>query len=176
MARNRNTTKCGVDVMDQMVQEYSMRAGTQRWPVTVFYNMIDMAALNAHVLYQACTGVQERRVDFLVELARELGDLYKGFNSSPNHKITNQKNECHCHKTGHFARDCRKKQADSSRRTTQQRWCPHPLRTLHGLLDALSTLQEMCISRKSAQLIGDEDETLRTTYQATDGIKFTRTT
>uniref|UniRef100_A0A3Q4HYJ5 PiggyBac transposable element-derived protein domain-containing protein n=1 Tax=Neolamprologus brichardi TaxID=32507 RepID=A0A3Q4HYJ5_NEOBR len=67
-----NTTKCGVDVMDQMVREYTVRRGTGRWPVAVFYNMIDMAALNAHVLYQACTGTKERRVDFLVELAREL--------------------------------------------------------------------------------------------------------
>uniref|UniRef100_A0A8C6S5F3 PiggyBac transposable element-derived protein domain-containing protein n=1 Tax=Neogobius melanostomus TaxID=47308 RepID=A0A8C6S5F3_9GOBI len=71
-----NTTKCGVDVMDQMVREYSVRTGTRRWPVAVFYNMIDMAALNAYLLYQACTGVQERRVDFLVELARELADSH----------------------------------------------------------------------------------------------------
>ncbi|KAL7838999.1 hypothetical protein SRHO_G00256570 [Serrasalmus rhombeus] len=68
------------------------------------------------------------------------------------------------------------RKADVHLLTTQQRRCPHPLRTLHGLLDALSTLQEMCISRKSAQLIGDEDETLKTTYQATDAVKFTRTT
>ncbi|ROI16365.1 hypothetical protein DPX16_6385 [Anabarilius grahami] len=71
-----NTTKCGVDVMDQMVQEYTVRTGTRRWPVAVFYNMIDMAALNAHVLYQACIGRQERQVDFLVELARELANSH----------------------------------------------------------------------------------------------------
>ncbi|XP_059396143.1 uncharacterized protein LOC132128137 [Carassius carassius] len=71
-----NTTKCGVDVMDQMVREYTFGTGTRRWPVAVFYNMIDMAALNAHVLYQACTGRQERRVDFLVELARELANSH----------------------------------------------------------------------------------------------------
>ncbi|CAM4708723.1 unnamed protein product [Leuciscus chuanchicus] len=71
-----NTTKCGVDVMDQMVREYTVRTGTRRWPVAVFYNMIDMAALNAHVLYQACTGRQERRVDFLLELARELANSH----------------------------------------------------------------------------------------------------
>uniref|UniRef100_A0AAV2L2K5 PiggyBac transposable element-derived protein domain-containing protein n=1 Tax=Knipowitschia caucasica TaxID=637954 RepID=A0AAV2L2K5_KNICA len=28
-----NTTKCGVDIMDQMVREYSVRSGTRRWPV-----------------------------------------------------------------------------------------------------------------------------------------------
>ncbi|TWW73270.1 Ephrin type-B receptor 1 [Takifugu flavidus] len=71
-----NTTKCGVDVMDQMVREYTVRAGTRCWPVAVFYNMIDMAALNAHVLYQLCTGRQERRVDFLLELARELAQTH----------------------------------------------------------------------------------------------------
>ncbi|CAM4732750.1 unnamed protein product [Leuciscus chuanchicus] len=71
-----NTTKCGVDVMDQMVREYTVRTGTRRWPVAVFYNMIDMAALNAHVLYQACTGRQERQVDFLLELARELANSH----------------------------------------------------------------------------------------------------
>uniref|UniRef100_A0AAV2KAC5 PiggyBac transposable element-derived protein domain-containing protein n=1 Tax=Knipowitschia caucasica TaxID=637954 RepID=A0AAV2KAC5_KNICA len=71
-----NTTKRGVDEMEQMLREYSVRSGTRRWPVAVFYNMIDMAALNAHVLYQACTGKQERRVKFLVELARELAHCH----------------------------------------------------------------------------------------------------
>ncbi|XP_059411398.1 uncharacterized protein LOC132144849 [Carassius carassius] len=71
-----NTTKCGMDVIDQMVREYTVRTGTRRWPVAMFYNMIDMAALNAHVLYQACTGRQERWVDFLVELARKLANSH----------------------------------------------------------------------------------------------------
>ena len=71
-----NTTKCGVDVMDQMVREYSVRTGTRRWPVAVFYNMIDIAALNAHILYQLCTKRQERRVDFLLELAKELAQTF----------------------------------------------------------------------------------------------------
>ncbi|XP_054631006.1 uncharacterized protein LOC129180496 isoform X2 [Dunckerocampus dactyliophorus] len=73
-----NSKKCGVDVMDQMVGEFSVRSGTRRWPVAVFYNMIDIAALNAHALYQACTGVKERRVDFLVELASELAQPHLG--------------------------------------------------------------------------------------------------
>ncbi|XP_026215427.1 activating transcription factor 7-interacting protein 1 isoform X2 [Anabas testudineus] len=69
----RGTAKCGVD---QMVHDYSVRKGTQRWPVSVFYNLIDMAALNAHVLYQACTGEKERRADFLDHLATELAHSY----------------------------------------------------------------------------------------------------
>ncbi|KAM9461429.1 piggyBac transposable element-derived protein 4-like [Clarias gariepinus] len=71
-----NTMKCGVDIMDRKVGQYTVRAGTRRWPVAVFYNLIDMAAMNAHVLYQACTGVKERRVDFLAQLATELAEQF----------------------------------------------------------------------------------------------------
>ncbi|XP_061738251.1 uncharacterized protein LOC133539923 [Nerophis ophidion] len=73
-----NSRKGGVEVMDQMVREYTVRSGTRRWPVAVFYNMIDIAVLNAYVLYQACTGVKERRLDFLVELASELAESFVG--------------------------------------------------------------------------------------------------
>uniref|UniRef100_A0AAR2K205 PiggyBac transposable element-derived protein domain-containing protein n=1 Tax=Pygocentrus nattereri TaxID=42514 RepID=A0AAR2K205_PYGNA len=45
-----NSLQCGVDVMDQMVRKYTVRSGTRRWPVAVFYNLIDISALNAHVL------------------------------------------------------------------------------------------------------------------------------
>ncbi|CAM4671636.1 unnamed protein product [Leuciscus chuanchicus] len=90
-----NITKCGVDVMDQMVREYTVRTGTRCWPVAVFYNMIDMAALNAHVLYQACTGRQERRVDFLVELARELALICV--------RRRQEKNNCFGHNPPHLA-------------------------------------------------------------------------
>lgn len=85
-----NTTKCGVDVMDQMVREYTVRAATRRWPVAVFYNMIDIAALNAHVLYQLCTGRKERRVDFLFELARELAHSHVGMKKAQKEQLLRQ--------------------------------------------------------------------------------------
>ncbi|CAG5996995.1 unnamed protein product, partial [Menidia menidia] len=85
-----NTTKCGVDIMDQMVREYTVRAGTRRWPVAVFYNMIDIAALNAHVLYQLCTGRKERRVDFLFELARELAHSHVGMKKAQKEQLLRQ--------------------------------------------------------------------------------------
>lgn len=63
--------QCSVDVMDQKVQEYSVLAETLWWPVSVFYNMIHMAAL-----HQACTGMQEIGVGFLLKLAKELIDTH----------------------------------------------------------------------------------------------------
>jgi len=67
-----NHLKCGVDIMDQKLRNYSVRAGTRRWPMAVFYNLLDMAATNAHVLYTACTGSKESRRLFMLELSEEL--------------------------------------------------------------------------------------------------------
>ncbi|XP_048853136.1 uncharacterized protein LOC125721153 [Brienomyrus brachyistius] len=67
-----NCMKCGVDIMDQKVRAYTVRAGTRRWPVAVFYNILDLAAMNAHILYKACTGSTEKRRVFMAHLAEEL--------------------------------------------------------------------------------------------------------
>ncbi|XP_076864502.1 uncharacterized protein LOC143516652 [Brachyhypopomus gauderio] len=67
-----NRTKCAVDIMDQKARAYTVRAGTRRWPVAVFYNILDLAAMNAHVLYTACTGSTESRRVFMCTLAEEL--------------------------------------------------------------------------------------------------------
>ncbi|XP_037399722.1 uncharacterized protein LOC108434716 [Pygocentrus nattereri] len=71
-----NRMKCAVDIMDQKVRAYTVRAGTRRWPVAVFYNLLDLAAMNAHDLYTACTGSTERRRVFLCALAEELRHRY----------------------------------------------------------------------------------------------------
>ncbi|KAL7831169.1 hypothetical protein SRHO_G00306710 [Serrasalmus rhombeus] len=68
--------KCGLDIMDQKVCAYTVRAGTRRWPVAVFYNLLDLAAMNPHVLYMACMGSTESRRDFLRALTGELRHRY----------------------------------------------------------------------------------------------------
>ncbi|XP_066517805.1 uncharacterized protein [Hoplias malabaricus] len=70
-----NHMKSGVD-MDQMVRAYSVRAGTCRWPVAVFYNMLDLAVMNSHILYKTCTGSTESRRDFVHGLADELRQFF----------------------------------------------------------------------------------------------------
>ena len=47
-----NKSKCGLDVADQMVRQYSVKAGTRWWPITVFYYILDLAGTNAFVLYK----------------------------------------------------------------------------------------------------------------------------
>ena len=47
-----NKRKCGLDVADQMARQYSVKAGTHWWPISVFYNILDLAGTNAFVLYK----------------------------------------------------------------------------------------------------------------------------
>ena len=67
-----NKMKVGVDAMDNMLRMYSVKAATRRWPVAVFYDMMDKAALNAHVLYKEATGSSISRKKFILELAKSL--------------------------------------------------------------------------------------------------------
>ena len=47
-----NNAKYGVDIPDQMAREYSVKGGTRRWPVTVFYNTLDLAGINPCILFK----------------------------------------------------------------------------------------------------------------------------
>ncbi|KAF4530225.1 hypothetical protein B566_EDAN018301 [Ephemera danica] len=67
-----NETKGGVDLIDKMNGTYSVARGTRRWTLTLIYHLINVAALNAYVMY-SCTKTENvvRRV-FLRELALSL--------------------------------------------------------------------------------------------------------
>ena len=36
-----NETKIGADVIDQMTRKYSVKTASRRWPIRVFYNILD---------------------------------------------------------------------------------------------------------------------------------------
>uniref|UniRef100_A0AAQ4RU08 PiggyBac transposable element-derived protein domain-containing protein n=1 Tax=Gasterosteus aculeatus aculeatus TaxID=481459 RepID=A0AAQ4RU08_GASAC len=48
-----NKTKGGVDTTDQMVGTYTSKRKTQRWPMVLWYNIIDIATLNAYTFFTA---------------------------------------------------------------------------------------------------------------------------
>ena len=60
-----NKTKFGVDVVDQMTRKYSVKAGSFRWPLQVFFNILDLAAVNAWILCKVCTGSKISRKEFI---------------------------------------------------------------------------------------------------------------
>lgn len=63
--------------MDQMVQTYTSKRRTRRWPMVLWQNVVDVAALNAFTVFTAhhpdyMGGVPNARRLFIKELAQEL--------------------------------------------------------------------------------------------------------
>ena len=58
--------------MDQMAWKYSVKTGSRRWSVQVFYNVLDLAAINSWVLYKECTEKNLPRREYILQLAQEL--------------------------------------------------------------------------------------------------------
>ena len=50
-----NANKVGVDCFDQMARLCTTRSASRRWPVTVWGNILDIAAINSYVLYKKVT-------------------------------------------------------------------------------------------------------------------------
>nr|XP_023659233.1 piggyBac transposable element-derived protein 4-like isoform X2 [Paramormyrops kingsleyae]XP_023659235.1 piggyBac transposable element-derived protein 4-like isoform X2 [Paramormyrops kingsleyae] len=78
MILHYNATKGGVDNLDRLVACYSCHRKVTRWPLAIFYNMMDISAYNAFVIWLAIkpdwekSNYNKRWRLFLEELGREL--------------------------------------------------------------------------------------------------------
>lgn len=77
-----NHTKGGVDCADERIGTYSVKYKTKRWHVTVFCNILDMACLNAFILFcdvfpKYNEKKSNKRKLFLGELGLELSKRYR---------------------------------------------------------------------------------------------------
>ncbi|XP_039550046.1 piggyBac transposable element-derived protein 4-like, partial [Pimephales promelas] len=77
MVLDYNETKGGVDNLDKVTATYSCRRMTARWPLVIFFNIIDVSAYNAFVLWREInkdwnSGKLSRRRIFLEQLGYEL--------------------------------------------------------------------------------------------------------
>ena len=76
-----NSTKSGVDILDRKVRTYTCKRMTRRWSVALFYNMIDVSAVNAYVVWQQLHGEnnrifsKKRRRKFLIRFGKELAGM-----------------------------------------------------------------------------------------------------
>lgn len=65
-----NRTKNGVDLVDKMCSLYDVSRNSRRWPLTKFYNLVNLNALNALCIYTANSNYESvKRRDFLMDLA-----------------------------------------------------------------------------------------------------------
>lgn len=69
-----NQTKSGVDVVDRLCTSYNCARNTKRWPMVIFYSLLNVAGINSQVLYEG--NVDEahylRRRLFLEKLSFQL--------------------------------------------------------------------------------------------------------
>ena len=97
-----NKNKVGVDCFDQMARLYTTRSATRRWPMSVWGNMLDIAAINAWILYKKSTRKQISRRKFILCLVETL--INRMANNSadsdlpqcrPNSTATRKRRHCH---------------------------------------------------------------------------------
>ncbi|CAJ1064709.1 dual specificity protein phosphatase 26 isoform X1%2C partial [Xyrichtys novacula] len=77
MITDYNRCKGAVYTLDQLVHNFSCQRRSRRWPLTLFFNMLDISAFNAYVIYTHVDpswneGKQARRRLFLHDLASVL--------------------------------------------------------------------------------------------------------
>jgi len=65
-----NRNKCGVDLLDSMAR--MQKSPMRRWPMAVWCNILDLASVNAWILFSKETGRKISRWDFIHTLALDL--------------------------------------------------------------------------------------------------------
>lgn len=48
-----NSTKSGVDVVDELCATYDVSRNSKRWPLTIFFAMLNISGINANIIYRA---------------------------------------------------------------------------------------------------------------------------
>jgi hypothetical protein len=66
---NYNKTEFEVDETDQMAKKYTLKSGFRRWPFRLFY-ILDLAEINAWILYKIAIGEKILRKVFLFRLSK----------------------------------------------------------------------------------------------------------
>ncbi|KAJ8972575.1 hypothetical protein NQ314_000102 [Rhamnusium bicolor] len=69
-----NNTKGGVDTVDQICASYSTQRITRRWPLAVFFRILDIAGINSQIIFNNTQLLEKtpRRRKYLSELSVSL--------------------------------------------------------------------------------------------------------
>jgi hypothetical protein len=68
-----NVTKCGVDILDMKCAVFSSNRKTRRWPLAMFYRMVNIGSVNSFIVYMSYKNVPiMTRFEYLKQLAYEL--------------------------------------------------------------------------------------------------------
>ena len=91
--KHYNQNKVGVDCVDMMTREYNVKAPSRRWPIHVFYNIINLTIINSWVIYKEVCDFEISREQFIIQLIEEIHDLVREQEKSKQSKDINKENE-----------------------------------------------------------------------------------
>jgi len=67
-----NKIKFGVDIADQMAKKYSVKSGSSKWPLQVFFNILDLGGIKAWILCKDTTGEKYPEESFFFNWQKNL--------------------------------------------------------------------------------------------------------
>ncbi|XP_072378647.1 uncharacterized protein [Diabrotica undecimpunctata] len=67
-----NLTKEGIDAMDEKCVKYSCRRRICRWPMAIFYKIVDVCGVNSYIMFTSIPENNWTRFKFIETLADEL--------------------------------------------------------------------------------------------------------
>ena len=54
------------------LEKYTAKSVSRRWPIQVFFNIFDMAAINAWIICKETTGINIKRRDFIFNITEKV--------------------------------------------------------------------------------------------------------
>lgn len=82
-----NQTKSGVDLVDQMCATFNVQRNTRRWPLVVFFSMLNISGINSQVVLAGNGIAIEKRRTFLKQLSKDLVDEHLNRRATKNRGI-----------------------------------------------------------------------------------------
>lgn len=67
-----NATKSGVDVVDKLCATYNVARNIRRWPMVIFFSLLNVAGINSEIIYLGNKNTIKGRRFYLKALANEL--------------------------------------------------------------------------------------------------------
>ena len=102
-----NFTKFGADVVNQMARKYTVNASSRSWPVQFFYNILDLAAINAHILNKLVIGSKISRRRYFLQLSEELRSSFVEERKANSHQSSHTNSSLQkSHKRKHCQSKC----------------------------------------------------------------------
>ena len=75
-------------MVNQMARKYTVNAASRRWPLQFFYSILDLAAINAHIIYMSVIGSKISRRRYFLRFSEELRSRFVEERKANSHQFS----------------------------------------------------------------------------------------